>query len=114
MARLDAGDLDGEKGRTLMLYGVPGVEAERVLLVGCGKRFLLRWRVRPAPRERHDGVGGLAGSEPHVVFRLPVKPIVAHGARKKRQRTRSGLHGLLFGSGDTRGAALRAADSRAA
>ena len=37
-ARIDAGDLDGEKGHTLMLYGVPGVEAERVLLVGCGKR----------------------------------------------------------------------------
>ena len=30
-------DLDGEAGRTLMLYGVPGVAAERVLLVGCGK-----------------------------------------------------------------------------
>jgi len=35
---LAKGDMDGEKGRTLMLYGVPGVEAERVLLVGCGKR----------------------------------------------------------------------------
>jgi len=35
---LGRGDMDGEKGRTLMLYGVPGVEAERVLLVGCGKR----------------------------------------------------------------------------
>ena len=35
---LRMGDMDGEKGRTLMLYGVPGVAAERVLLVGCGKR----------------------------------------------------------------------------
>jgi leucyl aminopeptidase len=35
---LSKGDMDGDKGRTLMLYGVPGVEAERVLLVGCGKR----------------------------------------------------------------------------
>jgi leucyl aminopeptidase len=32
------GDLDGEVGRTLLLYGLPGVAAERVLLVGCGKR----------------------------------------------------------------------------
>jgi leucyl aminopeptidase len=35
---LNRGDLDGEAGRTLMLYDVPGVAAERVLLVGCGKR----------------------------------------------------------------------------
>jgi leucyl aminopeptidase len=34
---LGKGDLDGEAGRTLMLYGVPGVAAERLLLVGCGK-----------------------------------------------------------------------------
>ena len=35
---LRKGDLDGEAGRTLMLYGVPGLRCERVLLVGCGKR----------------------------------------------------------------------------
>jgi len=35
---LRKGDMDGETGRTLMLYGIPGVSCERVLLVGCGKR----------------------------------------------------------------------------
>jgi len=35
---LRKGDLDDEIGRTLMLYGIPGVSCERVLLVGCGKR----------------------------------------------------------------------------
>lgn len=35
---LRKGDMDGETGRTLMLYGAPGVGCERVLLVGCGKR----------------------------------------------------------------------------
>jgi len=35
---LSKGDLEGETGRTLMLYGVPGLQCERVLLVGCGKR----------------------------------------------------------------------------
>jgi leucyl aminopeptidase len=35
---LRKGDLEGESGRTLMLYGVPGVGCDRVLLVGCGKR----------------------------------------------------------------------------
>lgn len=35
---LKRGDLDGESGRTLLLYDIPGLAAERVLLVGCGKR----------------------------------------------------------------------------
>jgi leucyl aminopeptidase len=35
---LKRGDLSEEVGKTLLLYGVPGVEAERVLLVSCGKR----------------------------------------------------------------------------
>jgi leucyl aminopeptidase len=35
---LSKGDLDGEAGRTLLLYDVPGLSCERVLLVGCGQR----------------------------------------------------------------------------
>jgi leucyl aminopeptidase len=35
---LKLGDLDGEVGRTLMLYALPEVAALRILLVGCGKR----------------------------------------------------------------------------
>lgn len=35
---LGKGDMDGKTGRTLMLYGVPGLACERILLVGCGKR----------------------------------------------------------------------------
>jgi leucyl aminopeptidase len=34
---LACGDLDGDAGQTLMLYQVPGVAAERVMLAGCGK-----------------------------------------------------------------------------
>lgn len=34
---LAKGDLDGQIGTTAMLYDLPGVRAERVLLVGCGK-----------------------------------------------------------------------------
>jgi leucyl aminopeptidase len=33
---LRRGDLDGKVGQTLLLHGVPGVKAERVLLVGLG------------------------------------------------------------------------------
>ncbi|MGD2081949.1 MAG: leucyl aminopeptidase [Chromatiales bacterium] len=32
------GDIVGNTGQTLMLYDVPGLRAQRVLLVGCGKR----------------------------------------------------------------------------
>jgi leucyl aminopeptidase len=38
---LKKGDIDGDPGQTLMLYEVPGISAERVLLVGCGKKKLL-------------------------------------------------------------------------
>jgi leucyl aminopeptidase len=35
---LKGGDLDGETGSSLLLYDLPGIAAERVLLVGLGKR----------------------------------------------------------------------------
>lgn len=35
---LRKGDLEGKAGRSLMLYDVPGLRCERVLLIGCGKR----------------------------------------------------------------------------
>lgn len=34
---LKTGDFEGAPGQTLMLYDVPGVTAQRVLLAGCGK-----------------------------------------------------------------------------
>jgi leucyl aminopeptidase len=34
---LRAGDLEGKVGQTLLLHAVPGVAADRVLLVGCGR-----------------------------------------------------------------------------
>jgi leucyl aminopeptidase len=36
-ALLKRGDLAGKVGQTLLLHDLPGVKAERVLLVGCGK-----------------------------------------------------------------------------
>ncbi len=33
---LKRGDIDGSMGQSLMLYDIPNVQAERVLLVGCG------------------------------------------------------------------------------
>jgi len=39
---LRSGDLDGKSGTTRLLYSVPGVAAERVLLVGMGKEKEIR------------------------------------------------------------------------
>ncbi|HYQ39083.1 MAG TPA: leucyl aminopeptidase [Pseudomonas sp.] len=36
-AVLKRGDLEGKLGQTLLLHDLPGIKAERVLLVGCGK-----------------------------------------------------------------------------
>ena len=37
-ALLKKGDIEGEAGQALMLYELPGVAAERVLLIGLGKK----------------------------------------------------------------------------
>ncbi|MFQ5645286.1 MAG: M17 family peptidase N-terminal domain-containing protein, partial [Thiogranum sp.] len=31
------GDMDGKRGQALLLHGVPGTLAERILLIGCGR-----------------------------------------------------------------------------
>ena len=36
-AMLKRGDIAGKPGQTLLLHSLPGLKAERVLLVGCGK-----------------------------------------------------------------------------
>lgn len=41
---LRSGDLTGKLGETLMLHGVPGIKARRVLLAGCGDRKKLDGR----------------------------------------------------------------------
>jgi leucyl aminopeptidase len=35
---LKRGDMDGESGQLLLLYDIPGIQAERILLVGLGKQ----------------------------------------------------------------------------
>ena len=35
---LRKGDMDGKIGQSLLLHNVPGIPAERLLLVGCGKQ----------------------------------------------------------------------------
>ena len=42
---LRRGDMEGRVGQTLLLHNVPGISAERVLLVGCGKEKDMNERV---------------------------------------------------------------------
>lgn len=37
-ALLERGDLDGKKGQTLLIPDIAGIQAQRVLLIGCGKQ----------------------------------------------------------------------------
>ncbi len=43
-AILGSGDMDGAAGQTLLLHGLPGVTAERILLIGLGKEKSLNER----------------------------------------------------------------------
>ncbi len=36
-AAIKHGDISGKAGQTLMLFGLPGIAAQRVLVIGCGK-----------------------------------------------------------------------------
>ncbi len=65
-AILKRGDLVGKPGQTLLLHNLPGLKAERVLLVGCGKEEALgdrTWRQRrrgsaqPGRHRRRAGLG---------------------------------------------------------
>ncbi|MGD8587736.1 MAG: leucyl aminopeptidase [Chromatiales bacterium] len=70
---LKRGDIDGDVGQQLMLYDVPGTQAERILLVGLGKSNELdRKQLRKALTgvvktldQSHaiDGINGLADLE---------------------------------------------------
>lgn len=41
---LKKGDLKGQLGQALLVYNVPNIEAERILLIGCGKNHTLTAR----------------------------------------------------------------------
>jgi leucyl aminopeptidase len=83
---LERGDLEGRLGSTLLLHDVPGIAAERVLLVGLGKATDFgpkeyREAVRAAVRALADG-----GASETTVFLAEVKV-------KGRDRAWALLHG---------------------
>jgi leucyl aminopeptidase len=79
-ALLGSGDIDANRGRTTLLHRVPGVAAERVLVVGCGKP-------EKFDRVRYDAICVAAGAflrehavrEAHVCLNdLAVEDLDAH------------------------------------
>jgi leucyl aminopeptidase len=72
---LEQGDLEGRLGSTLLLYGVPGITAARVLLVGLGKpeEFGAKeYRTATAAAVRALADGG-AGEAVSYLAQVPVK-----------------------------------------
>ena len=72
---LRRGDMDGKPGSTLLLHHVPGVLAERVLLVGLGKEREFREKqYRDSVRQAVGALAGLGVGEAHVYLsELPVR-----------------------------------------
>nr|VFJ75610.1 MAG: aminopeptidase A. Metallo peptidase. MEROPS family M17 [Candidatus Kentron sp. FW] len=65
---LESGDFEGESGQTLMLHQLPGIAAERVLLVGFGKKEQhTPWRYRSAISSAFDTLGR-TGTREAAVF----------------------------------------------
>ena len=74
-AALKSGDLDGKAGNTLMLFALPGIAAQRILLIGSGKDEALSdraWR-RLAQKAITTLKNGAASDAVFTFTSLPVK-----------------------------------------
>ena len=79
-AMLKRGDIAGKPGQTLLLHSLPGLKAERVLLVGCGKGDLSDRQLRKLVASVHGVLKGLGGSDALLALgELKVKGRDAYG-----------------------------------
>ncbi len=79
-AVLKRGDITGKPGQTLLLHSLPGLKAERVLLVGCGKGDLSDRQLRKLIASVHGVLKGLGGSDALLALgELKVKGRDAYG-----------------------------------
>ncbi|WP_447593309.1 leucyl aminopeptidase [Aquipseudomonas campi] len=77
---LKRGDIAGKPGQTLLLHSLPGLKAERVLLVGSGKDELSDRQFRKLVASVHGVLKGLAGSDAVLALgELQVKGRDAYG-----------------------------------
>ena len=113
---LRRGDMEGKLGATLLLHGVPGVEADRVLLVGLGKEREFREKefrtAMAAAVKRLNETGGFDGTvyltelpvrKRDVVWRVRQAAIIAHESvyrfeqlKSKKDEVRRPLRKLTF------------------
>jgi leucyl aminopeptidase len=92
---LRRGDLEGKVGQTLLLHSVPGVAAERVLLVGCGReRDLGAAQYAKATVAAAKGMAATGAGE--AVTLLPTLPVhdrdLAWAVRETAVATRNALY----------------------
>ncbi|WP_437884112.1 leucyl aminopeptidase [Pseudomonas sp. LRF_L74] len=79
-AVLKRGDLTGKPGQTLLLHSVPGLKAERVLLVGSGQGELSDRQFRKLVASAHGVLKSLAGGDALIALgELAVKGRDAYG-----------------------------------
>ncbi|MWV12830.1 leucyl aminopeptidase [Pseudomonas sp. R-28-1W-6] len=79
-ALLKRGDIAGKSGQTLLLHSLPGLKAERVLLVGSGKGELSDRQYRKLVAAVHGVLKGLGGSDAVLALgELKVKGRDAYG-----------------------------------
>ncbi|MDG1579968.1 leucyl aminopeptidase [Pseudomonas sp. GOM6] len=79
-ALLKRGDIAGKQGQTLLLHSLPGLKAERVLLVGCGKGELEVRQFRKLVAAAHGVLKNLGGSDAVLALgELKVKGRDAYG-----------------------------------
>jgi leucyl aminopeptidase len=62
------GDFTGKPGQTLLLHNLPGIKAERVLLVGSGKGELSDRQFRKAAASLLGAIKGLGGGDALLAF----------------------------------------------
>jgi leucyl aminopeptidase len=84
---LRRGDMEGKPGSSLLLHGVPGVEADRILLIGLGKEREFREKeyrtaLTTAVRQLNE-TGGFDGTI--YLSELPVKSAMLPGVFARRQ-----------------------------
>ncbi|MWV17776.1 leucyl aminopeptidase [Pseudomonas sp. L-22-4S-12] len=79
-ALLKRGDIAGKSGQTLLLHSLPGLKAERVLLVGSGKGELSDRQYRKLVAAVHGVLKGLGGGDAVLALgELKVKGRDAYG-----------------------------------
>ena len=79
-AVLKRGDIAGKQGQTLLLHSLPGLKAERVLLLGSGKGELSDRQFRKLVAAAHGVLKNLGGSDAVLALgELKVKGRDAYG-----------------------------------